>query len=391
MRNAKQAAYEHCADKGVFPEAAATAYVRPNFFQVDLGAIRRCTQAIRSAIPASVKFYATLKANAYGFGLLPVAHTVVAAGVDGLSLISLNEAIALRTAGITCPILLYAGVPLDPSAVEAIERFGLIPSLHNEESFEALRRNAKGPLGCAIKVDAGQERIGVAAEKAGDFIARVAASGNLRVAIVNTHPYLTSGADSNACLQWQSERFDQACREAQEQGVHIPLRVMASSKVLRMTRELCLDAVDPGQALFSPLSGDAAECQPFAALTSRLIEVKPVNRSKFADQSPFSGRSPQRLGVVPIGYSDGIHRLNAGVVLIGGKRAAILGQPSIEYTRVDLTDVPQAKVGDEVVFIGKQDDARITPEEVMAQQQMSRLTDLAVEIRPAIQRIYVND
>jgi alanine racemase len=286
---------------------------------------------------------------------------------------------------------LYAGVPLERPAVEAIERYGLIPSLHDEESFAALRRNAKGPLDCAVKVDAGQERIGVAAEKAGDFIARVAASGNLRVAIVNTHPYLPGGADSNACLEWQFERFDRACRDAQAKGVRIPLRVMASSKVLRMTREFCLDAVDPGQALFSPLSGDASECQPFAALTSRLIEVKPVERARFADQAPFGGRSPQRLGVVPIGYSDGIHRLNAGVVVVGGKRAALLGQPSIEYTRVDLTDVPQARVGDEVVFIGSQNGARIAPEEVMAKQHMSRLTDLAVEIRPAIQRIYVSN
>jgi alanine racemase len=387
----KQAPDEHRADTGAFSEACAAAFVRPNFFQVDLGAIRRCTLAIRSAIPAPVKLYATLKANAYGFGLLPVARTVVAAGVDGISLISLDDAIALRAAGITCPILLYAGVPLERPAVEAIERYGLIPSLHDEESFAALRRNAKGPLDCAVKVDAGQERIGVAAEKAGDFIARVAASGNLRVAIVNTHPYLSGGADADGCLRWQFERFDRACRDAEARGVHVPLRVMASSKVLRMTREFCLDAVDPGQALFSPLSGDASECQPFAALTSRLIEVKPIERARFADQAPFGGRSPQRLGVVPIGYSDGIHRLNAGVVLVGGRRAALLGQPSIEYTRVDLTDAPQAKVGDEVVFIGSQNGARIAPEEVMAKQQMSRLTDLAVEIRPAIQRIYVSN
>lgn len=386
-----QGTLEHRTATSVSPESAARAYLRPNYFEVDLGAIRRCTQAIRCAIPPSVKFYATLKANAYGFGLLPVAHTVVAAGVDGLSLISLSEAISLRTAGITCPILLYAGVPLDRSAIDAIERFHLIPSLHNEESFEALRRTAKGPLDCAIKVDAGQERIGVPAEEAGDFIARVAGSGNLRVAIVNTHPYLTSGPDSTACLQWQFGRFDQACRDAEARGVHIPLRVMASSKVLRMTSEMSLDGVDPGQALFSPLSGDAADCRPFAALTSRLIEVKPVRRPGFADQAPFSGRSPQRLGVAPIGYSDGIHRLNAGVVLVGGQRAAILGEPSIEYTRIDLTDVPQARVGDEVVFIGKQGGARIAPEEVMAKQRMSRLTDLAVEIRPTIQRTYLND
>lgn len=383
--------HEQHAGTGAAFALGASMHARPNYFQIDLAAIRLCTKAIRAAIGPSVRFFATLKANGYGFGMVPVARAVLSAGADALSLISVDDALALRAAGVSCPILLYAGVPLDRAAIEAIERYRLTPTLHNEESFELLRRGATGPLDCAIKIDAGQERIGVPAEEAADYLARVAASGNLRVALVNTHPYLAGGLDANACLQWQYDRFDQACRGAAAKGVRIPLRVMASSKVLRMTRELNLDGVDPGQALFSPLTGDTADCQPFAALTSRLLAVKPVRRSEFAGQAPFGGRSPQRLGVVPIGYSDGIGRLHAGYALVGGRRAALLGPPSIEYTRIDLTDVPQAQVGDEVVFIGRQGEARITPEDVMAKQQIARLTDLALEVRPTIQRVFLND
>ena len=165
---------------------------------------------------------------------------------------------------------------------------------------------------------------------------------------------------------------------------------MASSKVLRMTKEMNLDGVDPGQALFTPLEGSADDAQPLAKIRTSLLEVKAVNRSDFLEQAPFGGRTPKRLGVVPIGYSDGIHRLNAGVVLVGGRRAALLGQPSIEYTRIDLTDVPDAKAGDEVVFIGSQGRERISPEDVIAHTKAGRLTDLACEIRPGIQRIYLN-
>ena len=370
--------------------SASSSYLRPNFVEIDLAAIRRCSQQIREAIGPSVRFFATLKANGYGFGLVPVAKAVLSAGADAISLISLADAIAVREAGISAPILLYAGVPYDRDSVEAIERYRIIPTLHDEASLDALLAHLRVPLDCAIKIDAGNERIGVPSDEAGEYIARVARSGKLRVGIVNTHPSITSAAGADACLQWQFERFDGACRDAEARGVRIPLRVIASSKVLRMTRAMNLDGVDPGQALFTPLEGNPADAQPLAALRTSLLEVKPVNRSAFVEQAPFGGRSPKRLGVVPIGYSDGIHRLNAGVVLVGGKRAAILGQPSIEYTRIDLSDVPDAEVGDEVVFIGTQGDSRITPEDVIEHTQAGRLTDLACELRPGIQRIYLN-
>jgi alanine racemase len=368
----------------------STSYLRPNFVEIDLAAIRRCTQAIRGAIGPSVKFFGTLKANGYGFGLVPVAKTVLAAGADAISLISLADAIALREAGIASPILLYAGVPYDRESVRAIERYRITPTLHDEASFDALLGNVKDHLDCAIKIDAGNERIGVASDIAGEYIARVARSGKLRVAIVNTHPSVTGAARADECLQWQYERFERACRDAESRGVRIPLRVMASSKVLRMTKTMNLDGVDPGQALFTPLEGNAAAAQPLAKLRTSLLEVKPMNRSDFLEQAPFGGRAPQRLGVVPIGYSDGIHRLNAGAVLVGGKRAPILGPPAIEYTRIDLTDVPHAKAGDEAVFIGAQGSECITPEDVIANTKAGRLTDLACEIRPGIQRMYLN-
>jgi alanine racemase len=169
----------------------STSYLRPNFVEIDLAAIRRCTQAIRDAIGPSVKFFGTLKANGYGFGLVPVAKTVLAAGADAISLISLADAIALREAGIASPILLYAGVPYDRESVRAIERYRITPTLHDEASFDALLGNLKDQLDCAIKIDAGNERIGVASDIAGEYIARVARSGKLRVTIVNTHPSIT--------------------------------------------------------------------------------------------------------------------------------------------------------------------------------------------------------
>src|SRR5688572_10755543 len=109
-----------------------SSYLRPNFVEIDLEAIRRCTRQVRAAIGPGTKFFATLKANGYGFGLVPVAKAVQEAGVDAISLISLADAVALREAGVSCPILLYAGVTLDRHAVEALERYRIVPTLHDE-------------------------------------------------------------------------------------------------------------------------------------------------------------------------------------------------------------------------------------------------------------------
>src|SRR5215203_4413409 len=84
-------------------------FARPNRFEIDLGAVRNCVHKIRATIGPSVYFFATLKANAYGYGLLPSAKAVVSAGADALSLVSLDDAVALRDAGICVPIMVYAG------------------------------------------------------------------------------------------------------------------------------------------------------------------------------------------------------------------------------------------------------------------------------------------
>jgi alanine racemase len=368
-------------------------FARPNTFEIDLGAVARCVQQIRVRIGPDIYFIGTLKANAYGYGLIPAAKAVIAAGADALSLVSLDDAIALRRAGIQAPILVYAGTVPAKSIVTAFEKHDLIPTLHSDESLAAFARYASRPLDVAVKVDVGQERIGVPAEQAVAFVKTVAQHPKLRVRILNTHPSVTGKGRSADVLQWQYQRFVSVCDELEQAGIKIPFKVVASSKILRMTgRAMTLNAVDPGAALFSSL--DPAQSnerhQPFRALKSRLIQVRNVFRSEFPEEAPFRLAPDMRIGVAPIGYSDGAHRLNCGEVLVRGKRVPILGSPALEYTRIDLTQVPAAAVGDDVVIIGGQEGNRIDPEEVVQKQAAARVSDLALEVRPTITRVYVD-
>jgi alanine racemase len=367
-------------------------YARPNVFEIDLGAVARCTRAIRAAIGVQTYFFATLKADAYGYGVLPVARAVLAAGADALSLVGLDDAIRLRESGIRAPILVYAGSVPGKNVVAAYETYDLIATLHSDESLAAFAAYATREIKVAVKVEVGPERIGITAEQAAAYVKSIAWHPKLRMHVLNGHPSVPAKGQLEASLAWQYSRFVGVCEELERAGVKVPYKAVASSKVLRMTgKSMLLNAADPGAALFSALDpGNVGEqYQPFRALKSRLIQVRDVSRAEFLDEAPFKIVSGMRVGVIPIGYSDGMHRLHCGEVLVRGKRVAILAAPALEYTRVDLTRVPDAIVGDEVVIIGAQNGVAIRPEEVVNKQAAARVSDLALEVRPSVARVYL--
>ncbi len=248
-------------------------------------------------------------------------------------------------------------------------------------------------LRVAVKVDIGQERLGFPAEAAAEAIAAIARMPNLRVHIVNAHPNVPS-SEALDYLDWQLGRFEAMCRQLETRGIAVPIRMIASSKILALTSRLTLNAVDPGQMFFGPFraAGDVpwdTGRQAFKTLSSHLIHVRAIERSAFLKEAQFPIRAGMRIGVMPIGAADGMAQLHCGEVLVRGRRARVVGNPSLEHTRVDLTDIPQAQLGDEVVIIGAQGGERIAPDAVVAHQGHARIADLAMAIRPSIPRRYV--
>jgi alanine racemase len=276
--------------------------------------------------------------------------------------------------------------------VAAMETYDLIPTLHSGESLAAFAAYATREIKVAVKVEVGPERIGVTAENAAGFVKSIARHPKLSMHVLNAHPSVGATGRLEESLEWQYRRFLGVCAELEQAGIKVPLKAVASSKVLRLTgKSMILNAADPGAALFSALNpADATdEFQPFHALKSRLIQVRDVSRTEFLAEAPFRIVPGMRIGVIPIGYSDGMHRLNCGEVLVHGRRVAMLAAPALEYTRVDLTAVPAATVGDEVVIIGAQNGSTISPDEVVKKQAVARVSDLALEVRPSVARIYL--
>jgi alanine racemase len=367
---------------------------RPNVFEIDLGAVAHNLDQVRRAVGPATRIFAALKADAYGFGLGAVAEVVAAGGGDAIAVADVADAVALRARGIDLPILLYAGNLAGPREIAAVEAYGLTPTILDRAGAAAYSAALGGRLGVFVKVDVGLERLGVAPEQAGGLIDHIRALPNLELRGLYTHLDVPAGPDVEGYLSWQLGRYRRLCEELEGRGVEVPLKMVASSAVLRATSEANLDAVDPGHFLFGLLPPGPArldlDLKPaFRALKSRLIHTRQVDRSEFRELAPIEIRDGLRIGVLPIGLRDGMASLTCGEVLVEGRRAAILGPLSLEHTRVDLTEVPAARVGDEVVIIGAQRGASITPAEVIEHQGLALQPALAMAVRPSVRRSYL--
>ena len=372
-----------------------TTWVRPNEFVVDLGAVSHNAARLRQAVGHRF-IYASLKADAYGYGLAAIADTLVASGVDGFALVSIADAVQLRSRGHTQPILLYSGVPFTTTAVEAIEAYALTPTVSDLASARRLAQAAKGPVRVYLEVDAGLGRLGVEVEQAPALIAGLHTLPQLQVTGLYAHMHVASGAWRPEYLAWQMMRFGQVQRLVEDAGLPVEHVMVASTGILLGTTELGLTAVDPGRWFYgltgagAPKGASAGLLPAFDCLRTALTEVKSYERSEFLQDMPFAGTVPDRIGVIPVGWADGMNQLNVGEVLVHDRRVKVLGRPFIEHTRIDLSEVPEAVPGDRVILIGGDSVVRITPEEVADHNGVSSPCLLALSVGSAFHRVYTD-
>ena len=367
---------------------------RPNRFEIDLGAISHNVGEVRRLVGGSTQIIAALKANAYGFGLVEVAETAVSSGVDAIAVADLSDAVLLRERGIRAPILLYAGNSTNPQTVAAVQAHDLMPTIFDIESARVYSSQANRTIRAFVKVDVGLERLGIETPAAAAFIKVVRELPNLEVHGVYAHVDVPEAEGAERYINWQFERYSRVCGELEGEGIRIPVKMVASSAVLGFSPTMSLSAVDPGHMLFGllPPGPRAVEIDlrpAFHALRSCLIHTRAIERTEFIDMAAFPIREGMRFGIIPIGLRDGMGSISCGRVLVRGESVPVLGSPSLEHTRVDLTDVPTARVGDEVVLVGAQGENMIGVDEVGARQGFTVKAQMALAVRESVPRIYI--
>ena len=343
-----------------------TFIARPNKMDIDLDALEANVAEIRRRIRPGIAIIASVKANAYGHGIVAVGKRLEETGVEVLATGSFADAVALREAGIETPILMMGGAL--PAAIPELLRIDLIPTVHNQELAKAVAETVTKSTPIYIKVDCGFGRLGVPLQEAYEFIFGLARMPNVEIAGLYTHlPF----ADEDGCAWARTgiARFDDLVARLAKAGLTIPItQARASAALLSGIEDLC-SAVSPGAMLYglSPVSPGLADTSALRPVMTRIQScLIQVSRGDTGYQSQGAERVGGDTGVVPFGRVDGNRAPIVGVdahVLVDGVKAPILSV-SLEHAVVDLSAVSRPCVGQTVVVLGRSGDAVIAIEDI---------------------------
>lgn len=340
---------------------------------IDLDALEHNLEVIRDRAGDRVRLLLVVKADAYGHGAVAIAHHAVRCGVSALGVGTSAEALELRRAGICIPLLVL-GTVVDEEVV-AVLSHDIQIGVHSTSRVVMLEEVAR-KLDCTarvhLNVDTGMGRLGVLPAKAPEILQRIKQSEHLELAGIMTHfaSLGKSGAEGAGEDDRQVQRFESVLAQAREHDLLGGwIHAANSSAVFRGTSPL-YDAVRIGIAAYGILPGESDQAQtlkPVLSLRSQVIFLKDIPKgSTVGYDSTWVAPRDSRIGTLPMGYNDGVvwSLSNRGQVLIRGHRAPIVGRVSMDYTTVDLTDIPGVDVGDKVTLIGRDGDEEIRIEDI---------------------------
>ncbi len=328
---------------------------------MDLDRLASNFAALRALAGRQSAVLPVVKANAYGHGATPVARRLEAEGVAGLCVALPEEGLELRRAGITVPILCVGAV--EPRQIAAAARSRLTLSLYSPEQlqlFEQAGHAAGVPVHFHLKVETGMNRLGILPEELGPLLdaLRGCRSAVLAGLFSNLASADRPGEASNGA---QAGRLAAAAEAIRASG-HDPRPIhLANSAGLLYHPALRLDAVRPGLLLYGvpPIpGGEAPGFAPVLSLKTTVLRVKEVPEGAAVGYGgSWRAPRPARIATLAIGYDDGLPRAagGKGEVLIGGRRAPIVGIVSMDLSAADVTDCGPVEPGAEAVVVGSQD------------------------------------
>lgn len=332
--------------------------------EIDLDAIAYNYKALRARMGPASRFLGVVKADAYGHGALEVSRTLESVGAEYLAVSSLDEALELRQGGIHLPVLQLGITPEDQTAqAMACHMTQAVWSEEAARAFDREARRAGGRLKVHIKLDTGMSRLGFQCDEAHfdeslEAVCRACALPGLDVEGVFTHFAVSdeSGEADRAYTELQHQRFQKMLDALSARGVAFRIRHCANSGATAGYTQYAYDMFRPGIITYGiGHLAPALGLRPVMTLKTVIGAVKELP----PDTSVSYGRTyrtdrPSRVGVLPIGYADGLHRVlsNKWRVWTPHGTAPILGRICMDMCMVDLTDLPQVEAGSEVEVYG---------------------------------------
>ncbi len=338
---------------------------------VNLDNLKENIKIIRSRLKADTAITAVVKADAYGHGAVRVARAALSAGAAMLAVATVDEGVELRKADITSPILVLSRGGKFEKAVE----YNLTETVFDEKETEELNEEAKKQnktVTVHIKLNTGMSRLGFDAfsENTADTIERISRFSNIRIEGIYSHfaeaDMITGGEFTKA----QYERFINMVGLLEEKGLSFKYKHICNSGGVFSHPDMQLNMVRPGIALYGCNPNDSGNdygLKSIMEFKTSIIAVRNLKKGETVSYGRhYKAGTDRRVAVVGAGYADGYNRRlsNKAEVIICGKRAKVLGNICMDLFMADITDIPDACTGSEVVLIGRGGKEIITADEL---------------------------
>ena len=343
----------------------------PTVAEIDLGALGANYRAIRAA-GNGVELMAVVKADAYGHGAVEVARALSAEGCAHFGVARVSEARELRAAGVRERVYLLGGFLA--AEADEIVALDLTPFVYDAALVAPLGRaaqaQARANFPVHLKIDSGATRLGILPGDLDQAIAELGRAMSLRVEGVCTL-LVNAGDPQSPVTSMQLKVFDAAMARLRAAGIEPQVAHVANSAASILRPDAHYGLLRPGLAIYGlppvPAVREQVELRPVMTFKTRVIQVKRVPAGVGVSYGhTFVTPRPSAIGVLAVGYADGYRRglQHGGEVLIRGRRAPVVGAVCMDLTMVDLTDVPGAAIGDEVILWGGAGEAMISVNDI---------------------------
>ncbi|MDK2865925.1 MAG: alanine racemase [Clostridiales bacterium] len=375
-----------------------TIHLRKTWAEIDIAKLIKNIEEVKRLTHPGALITAVVKANGYGHGATKVAKIFLDHGADRLAVAILDEAIELRKAGYSVPILILGFTPIEQ--LDEVVLYDLEQTIFSFESAQLLSNLAvaqKKKVKIHLKVDTGMGRIGFEpSENTIETIKRIAALPNIIIEGIFTHFAIADSTDKSY-TNAQFKLFENFFHQLNDQGIQIPIKHCANSAAIIDLPEYHLDMVRAGIMLYSvtPTKEMLREThlEQVMTLKTRIAHIKTVEPGESISYGrTFIASRKTAIATLPIGYADGYPRglSNKGSVLVKGMKAPIVGRICMDQCMIDVTDIDDVHVDDEVVLFGQQGESFIAIDELAA--TLGTINhEIICGINRRIPRLYIKD
>ena len=366
---------------------------RKTWIEIDLNRLANNFNIVKQHLNPQTRVMAVVKADAYGHGAVPVAKHLLACGASGLCVATQEEGVELREGGISAPILVLGVLP--ENSAQATVRYKLIQQINSAQALQMLEQAAaamKLPVQAHLKIDSGMGRLGLRNQDELTAVAQVYEKCRYtKITGVFSHFAVADEEDGETFTRQQFSRFMSLASQVKKFEPDVLLHCANSAATMRFP-EMQLDMVRPGVILFGTeiVPNKTYGFQGVMSLKTVTEDVRLMQPGDTISYGrTFTVQKPTMVTTLPVGYGDGYKRVigNRGYVLIGGKRATVLGRVCMDRMIVCVDGI-DVKPGDEAVLLGRQGKEEITAAQ-MAQWADTIPYEIMLSFTPRVPRLYV--